>query len=107
MEGFINLRLKPWLRRLITRLIAITPAFIITILYGEKGTTNLLILSQVILSIQLSFAVVPLVIFTSNKDKMGKFANKPVWKYSAWVISIIIMGFNAFLLYQTFSEWLG
>src|SRR4030095_5892775 len=107
MEGFINLRLKPWLRRLITRVIAITPAFIITILYGEKGTTNLLILSQVILSIQLSFAVVPLVMFTSNKSKMGKFANKPLLKYSAWVISLIIMGFKIFLLYQTFGEWFG
>jgi len=105
MEGFLNIRLKPWLRRLITRLIAITPAFIITVLYGEKGTTSLLILSQVILSIQLSFAVVPLVIFTSDKRKMGRFANKPVLKYSAWVISAIIIVFNVFLLYQTFSEW--
>jgi manganese transport protein len=102
MEGFIKLRLKPWLRRLITRLIAITPAFIITVLYGEKGTTNLLILSQVILSIQLSFAVVPLVIFTSNKIKMGKFANKPVLKISAWAISLVIIVFNGYLLYQTF-----
>jgi len=103
MEGFIKLRMKPWKRRLITRLIAITPAFIITILYGEKGTTNLLILSQVILSIQLSFAVVPLVIFTSNKTKMGKFANKPLLKYSAWAISIVIIVFNVILLFQTFS----
>lgn len=105
MEGFLNIRLKPWLRRLITRLIAITPAFIITVLYGEKGTTSLLILSQVILSIQLSFAVVPLVIFTSDKRKMGRFANKPFLKYSAWVISIVIIVFNVFLLYQTFGEW--
>jgi manganese transport protein len=103
MEGFIKLRMKPWKRRLITRLIAITPAFIITVLYGEKGTTNLLILSQVILSIQLSFAVVPLVIFTSNKTKMGKFANKPLLKYSAWAISIVIIIFNVILLFQTFS----
>jgi manganese transport protein len=101
MEGFINIRLKPWLRRLITRLIAITPAFIITAIYGENGTTSLLILSQVILSIQLSFAVVPLVKFTSDKNKMGKFANKPVLKYAAWVISLVIIAFNAFLLYQT------
>jgi manganese transport protein len=107
MEGFINIRLKPWLRRLITRLIAITPAFIITIIYGEKGTTGLLILSQVILSIQLSFAVVPLVIFTNDKNKMGKFANKPVLKTAAWIISLIIICFNAFLLYQTFGGWLG
>lgn len=106
MEGFLNIRLKPWLRRLITRLIAVIPALIVTILYGEKGTTNLLILSQVILSVQLSFAVVPLVIFTSDKRKMGSFVNKPVLKYSAWVISAVIIVFNLFLLYQTFGEWL-
>lgn len=105
MEGFLNIRMKPWLRRLITRLIAILPAFIITIMYGESGTMNLLILSQVILSIQLSFAVVPLIIFTSDKRKMGPFANKPILKYSAWIIGVIIMGLNAFLLYQTFTEW--
>jgi manganese transport protein len=105
MEGFLNIRLKPWLRRLITRLIAIIPALIVTIMYGEKGTTSLLILSQVILSVQLSFAVVPLVLFTSDKRKMGKFANKPVLKYSAWVISAVIIVFNVFLLYQTFTEW--
>lgn len=106
MEGFLHIRLKPWLRRLITRLIAIIPAFIVTVLYGEKGTTSLLILSQVILSVQLSFAVVPLVMFTSDKKKMGSFANKPVLKISAWVISAIILSFNVYLLYQTFSEWL-
>ena len=105
MEGFLNIRLKPWLRRLITRLIAIIPALIVTVLYGEKGTTSLLILSQVILSIQLSFAVVPLVLFTSDKRKMGKFANKPVLKYSAWAISAVIIVFNVFLFYQTFTEW--
>lgn len=107
MEGFLNIRIKPWLRRLITRLIAILPAFIITVMYGEKGTMDLLILSQVILSIQLSFAVVPLIIFTSDKRKMGSFANKPLLKYSAWVIGIIIIVFNVFLLYQTFSGWFG
>lgn len=107
MEGFLKIRLKPWLRRLITRLIAITPAFIITLLYGEKGSTSLLILSQVILSIQLSFAVVPLVIFTSDKKKMGKFANKPWLKYTAWTISIIIIALNAFLLFETYREWFG
>jgi manganese transport protein len=106
MEGFLNIRLKPWLRRLITRLIAIAPAFIVTLLYGEKGTTSLLILSQVILSVQLSFAVVPLVLFTSDKVKMGKFVNRPWLKFTAWGIGIIIMGLNAFLLFQTISEWL-
>ena len=102
MEGFLNIRLKPWLRRLITRLIAVIPSLIVAILYGEKGTSELLILSQVILSMQLSFAVVPLVMFTSDKLKMGIFVNKPWLKISAWVISIIIIILNSYLLYQTF-----
>ena len=75
MEGFLNIRLRPWLRRLITRLIAIVPAAIVAIFYGESGTAKLLILSQVILSLQLSFAVFPLVMFTSDRVKMGAFAN--------------------------------
>ncbi|MBA3705964.1 MAG: Nramp family divalent metal transporter, partial [Bacteroidetes bacterium] len=103
MEGFLNIKLKPWLRRLITRLIAIIPAFIITLLYGNKGTTSLLILSQVILSMQLSFAVVPLVQFTSDKKKMGMFVNKPWLKYTSYVISVIIICFNLYLLFETFK----
>jgi manganese transport protein len=103
MEGFINLRLRPWLRRLITRLIAIIPAIVVVALYGERGTGQLLILSQVILSLQLSFAVIPLVIFTSDADKMGAFVN-PFWvKAIAWPVAIIIAGLNAFLLWQTFT----
>src|SRR6185503_9519837 len=78
MEGFLNIRLRPWLRRLITRLIAIVPAVIVTALYGESKTTDLLVLSQVILSLQLPFAVVPLVLFTSDRLKMGEFAS-PAW----------------------------
>jgi manganese transport protein len=102
MEGFLNIRLKPWLRRLITRLIAIVPALIVAIIYGEKGTSDLLVLSQVILSLQLSFAVVPLVIFTSDKAKMGVFAN-PNWvKYTAWIVAVIIILLNAYLLFETF-----
>src|SRR6058998_1523514 len=107
MEGFLNIRLKPWLRRLITRSIAIAPAFVITYLYGEKGTTSLLILSQVILSMQLSFAVIPLVMFTSDKLKMGEFVN-PLWiKMLAWLIAVIIASLNAWLLVQTFKSWLS
>jgi manganese transport protein len=102
MEGFLNLRLSPWLRRLITRLIAIIPAIIVTALYGESGTVDLLILSQVILSLQLSFAVVPLVRFTSSKQKMGQFVN-PMWlNILAWSIAVIIMGLNSYLLFRTF-----
>ncbi len=104
MEGFLNIRLKPWLRRLITRLIAVIPALIITILYGEKGTGELLVLSQVILSLQLSFAVVPLLIFTSDKVKMGAFANKPVLKMIAWIVASIIIVLNVYLLYSTFFK---
>ena len=77
MEGFLNIRLPAWLRRLITRLIAIVPAVIVTAMYGEHGAGTLLILSQVILSLQLSFAVVPLVHFTSERAKMGDFVNGP------------------------------
>ncbi|UPL48588.1 Nramp family divalent metal transporter [Hymenobacter sublimis] len=102
MEGFLNIRLKPWLRRLITRGIAVVPAFIVTLLYGEKGTGELLVLSQVILSLQLSFAVVPLVMFTSSKAKMGVFVNKIWVQVLAWVVSAIIIALNVYLLYETF-----
>lgn len=102
MEGFLKIRLKPWLRRLITRSIAVVPALIVTILYGEKGTTDLLVLSQVILSMQLSFAVIPLVMFTNSKLKMGEFVNKPWLKILVWIISGIILLLNLVLLYQTF-----
>lgn len=105
MEGFLNIRLKPWLRRLITRLIAIIPAVIVTIISGESGTAKLLVLSQVILSLQLSFAVFPLVMFTSDKLKMGEFAN-PLWiKLLAWLVAVIIASLNAWLLVQTFKAW--
>jgi len=103
MEGFINLRLRPWLRRLITRLIAIIPAIIVVMLYGERGTGPLLILSQVILSLQLPFAVFPLVAFTSDRHKMGAFVN-PGWvKALAWSVTVIIGALNIYLLYQTLT----
>jgi manganese transport protein len=101
MEGFLNIRLRPWLRRLITRLIAIVPAAIVAILYGESGTAKLLILSQVILSVQLSFAVFPLVQFTSDRTKMGEFVNALWLKVIAWTIAIFIAALNAWLLIQT------
>jgi len=103
MEGFINLRLRPWLRRLITRLIAIVPAVIVVALYGERGTGQLIILSQVVLSLQLSFAVFPLVIFTSEPQKMGPFAS-PWWlKAMAWPVAVAIALLNGYLLWQTFA----
>lgn len=103
MEGFLNLKLKPWLRRLITRLIAVIPAFFVTLFYGEKGTSELLVLSQVILSMQLSFAVIPLVMFTNDKLKMGRFVNKKWFRILVWVISMIIVILNLYLLFETFS----
>jgi len=102
MEGFLNLRLRPWLRRLITRLIAIVPAVIVASLYGERGTNQLLVLSQVILSMQLSFAVIPLVLFTSDRRKMGRFVNRPWLKAAAWEIAVVIASLNAYLLVDTF-----
>lgn len=101
MEGFLNIRLKPWVRRLITRLIAVIPALIVAILYGEKGTAELLVFSQVILSMQLSFAVIPLVMFTNSKLKMGTFANKPWLKVLIVFISFIILTLNIYLLIKT------
>jgi manganese transport protein len=107
MEGFLNIRLRPWLRRLITRLIAIVPAAIVAIFYGESGTAKLLILSQVILSLQLSFAVFPLVVFTSDRSKMGAFANPGWLKVLAWGTGLLIAGLNVWLLVQTFQNWLS
>ena len=101
MEGFLNLRLKPWLRRLITRLIAVIPALIVTILYGERGTGELLVLSQVILSLQLSFAVVPLILFTNDKIQMGEFVNSTFMKICSWIVAIIIIVLNGYLLWDT------
>ncbi|MDQ3711322.1 MAG: Nramp family divalent metal transporter [Acidobacteriota bacterium] len=106
MEGFLNIRLRPWLRRLITRLIAIVPAVVVTFLYGASGTTQLLIFSQVVLSMQLSFAVFPLVMFTSDRLKMGEFVN-PLWrKILSYTVAVIIASLNAWLLAQIFREWI-
>jgi manganese transport protein len=107
MEGFLDLRIRPWLRRLITRAIAIVPAAIVALLYGESGTARLLILSQVILSLQLSFAVFPLVQFTSDRRKMGEFANGTALKLLAYTVAVFIASLNAWLLVQTFRKAIG
>lgn len=104
MEGFLDIRVRPWLRRIITRAIAIVPAIVVTILYGEKGVGALLVLSQVILSLQLSFAVIPLVMFTSDKAKMGEFVNSFATKCVSWFVAIVIAFLNVWLLYLTFSN---
>jgi manganese transport protein len=105
MEGFLDLRLRPWVRRSITRAVAIVPAVIVSVMYGESGTARLLIFSQVILSLQLSFAVFPLVIFTSDKAKMGEFANPPWLKGLAYVVAGFIATLNGWLLVQTIAGW--
>jgi len=107
MEGFLNIRLRPWLRRLITRLIAIVPAVVISILYGARGTSQLLVLSQVVLSLQLSFAVFPLVSFTSDRSKMGEFVNARWLTLLAWTIAVVIAALNLWLLFQIATDWLS
>jgi manganese transport protein len=107
MEGYLNLRIQPWIRRIITRLLAILPAVLTIVLLGEGATGKLLILSQVILSLQLGFAVIPLIHFVSDKQRMGIFAIKPVTKIFAWMIAGIIVILNARLVTQVISEWLS
>jgi manganese transport protein len=102
MEGFLNIRLPQWQRRMITRLLAIIPTVIVVAIYGEHGTARLLILSQVILSMQLSFAVFPLVMFTSNRGKMGEFVNSWALRVLGWTVAAMIAGLNGWLLVQIF-----
>jgi manganese transport protein len=105
MEGFIHIRLPAWLRRLVTRLLALIPALITIVWFGENSTGGLLVLSQVVLSLQLSFAVIPLIIFTSDRQRMGAFVN-PRWLTGlSWVVGISIAALNAWLLLQIFSTF--
>jgi len=98
MEGFIHIKLQPWMRRMITRTIAIIPTIIVVAFTGERGTEKLLLLSQVILSLQLSFAVIPLVIFTGSRKKMGEFVNGPWLQGLSWLVAALIAGLNAWFL---------
>jgi manganese transport protein len=106
MEGFLNIRMRPWLRRLVTRSIALIPAVIVIALTGSKGTYSLLILSQVILSLQLPFAIIPLIHFTSSPEKMGLFANKIWMKLLAWIVAAIIVALNMYLVITSIGDWL-
>ena len=106
MEGYLNIRLQPWIRRLITRLIAIIPAVIVILIAGESKTEALLILSQVILSLQLGFAIIPLIHFVGDKTLMGKFRAGPWLIIPAWVSAIIIVGLNVQLVVNTLGEWI-
>lgn len=101
MEGFLNIRLAPWLRRLVTRSLAIVPTILVVMIYGAQGTTKLLILSQVVLSMQLSFAVFPLVAFTSDRERMGEFVNTAWLRYLSYFVAFLIAGLNLWLLIQT------
>jgi manganese transport protein len=106
MEGYLNLRLPPWIRRLLTRLIAIIPALLTILILGESSTGKLLILSQVILSLQLGFAVIPLIHFVSDKRKMGEFTI-PLWqKIASWISATIIIGLNIKLVYSVLVDWI-
>ncbi|MGZ3752688.1 MAG: Nramp family divalent metal transporter, partial [Mucilaginibacter sp.] len=106
MEGHINLRIEPWLRRLLTRLLAIVPAVFTIIYFGESGLGNLIILSQVVLSLQLGFAVIPLIHFTSDRKRMGKFAISLKVKILAWASAALIIGLNAKLVVDQINDWI-
>jgi manganese transport protein len=106
MEGFLHLRLPTWARRLVTRGIAIVPVVVVTWIYGERGTGQLLVLSQVILSMQLPFAVIPLVRFVSDRRKMGDFVISRSVAVVAWLIAGVIVILNLKLLYDTVAGWM-
>ncbi|MDI9311776.1 MAG: Nramp family divalent metal transporter [Limnohabitans sp.] len=106
MEGYLNLRIQPWIRRIITRLIAIVPAVVVISVFGESVTGKMLILSQVILSLQLGFAIIPLIHFVSDKEKMKGFEiSKPI-QIASWIIAVIIVGLNAKLVFNEIQNWL-
>jgi manganese transport protein len=105
MEGYLHLRLPMWIRRLITRMLAVLPAFFVIYYFGESASGSLLVLSQVILSLQLGFAVIPLIHFISDKRKMGQFTIRTSTKVLAWLIAVVIIVFNVILVYQTLQEW--
>lgn len=107
MEGYLNLRIRPWLRRLITRLIAVVPAFITILYFGEDKLGELLIFSQVVLSLQLGFAIVPLIHITSDKNEMKLFVIKNWVKILAWTSAIIIIGLNIKLVYEQLFSWIN
>lgn len=106
MEGYLNLRIQPWVRRILTRLIAIVPAVIVIYVFGESVTGKLLILSQVILSLQLGFAIIPLIHFVSDKSKMKGFHVSKTTQFAAWIIASIIVSLNAKLVYNEITDWL-
>jgi manganese transport protein len=107
MEGFLNLRMRPWLRRLITRMLAVIPAAFTIYFAGDGATYSLIILSQVILSLQLPFAIIPLIQFTSSRQRMGQFANAAWVQILSWVTAIVILGLNIWLVKETVVDWVA
>ena len=107
MEGHVNIRIRPWLRRIITRSFAIIPAIIVLVIFGESFTGRLLVLSQVVLSLQLGFAVIPLIHFVSSKSRMGEFAIGTLTKTVSWLIASIILSLNIWLVYGAIGDWLS
>ncbi len=107
MEGYLRLRINPWMRRLLTRLLAIVPAVLVIWLMGEETVDSMLVFSQVLLSMQLAFAVIPLLHFVSDKKRMGNFAIKPYVKSAGWLIAAIIVTLNLKLVYETAQEWVA
>jgi len=105
MEGFLQWRIAPWISRMGTRFLALIPAVLVILWRGEQGTYDLLILSQVILSFQLPFAVIPLIHFTGRKDLMGEMVTKPFWKVLAWAVAGLLTGLNIWLVYETLRGW--
>ena len=106
MEGFLDVRVRPWLRRLITRMLAVVPAALTIYFAGDKSTLGLLLLSQAILSIQLPFAIVPLIHFTSDRTRMGAFANALWVRVLAWITAIVVIGLNSWLAYASIKDWM-
>jgi len=106
MEGFLDLRMQPWLRRLVTRSLAIIPAVLTIYAFGDDGTLKLLILSQVVLSMQLPFAVIPLIRFTNDARRMGEFSNRTWVRLLAWGAAVLIVGLNLWLVAQTIGPWM-
>ena len=105
MEGYLNLRIRPWLRRLITRLLAVVPAIVVILYYGENSTSAMLVLSQVVLSLQLPFAIIPLIHAVADKKRMGEFAIKPLLQILAWLVALVIVGLNVKLIADQVTEW--
>jgi manganese transport protein len=107
MEGYLHLRIQPWVRRIVTRLLAIVPAFLTIFYFGEDFTGELLVFSQVVLSLQLGFAIIPLIHFVSDKKKMQEFAIGPITKIASWIVALVIVSLNARLVYDEIYVWLA